>query len=304
MENLLQWRGEFGLGPGLHNYGKTCYVNAVLECLLHLPPVVQSLLPPYQPALTTQFSPQDCLSRIVHDIHVNDSTKRRKTWPNGYRMDELHSHLADVWLSFGAGRQEDAHESSKVFLDIDIPVTPDVVTVEDSLRRAFGTTALTGDNSYECTYCNRRCPAVRTSAIAEWPHALVLRVLRFAVGEKRTIKKNGQPIQYTSELNMSEFATVDHADIVYELRGVVLHLGSSLTSGHYIAYVLAPSGRWFSMDDQLSRQHIQRNTAPNAAPNVAPSVSRKATRIIARNMAVPSTALKAPHNLVPNTLTL
>ncbi|KAF0731651.1 hypothetical protein AaE_009252 [Aphanomyces astaci] len=107
MENLLQWRGEVGLGPGLHNYGRTCYVNAVLQCLLHLPPVVQSLLPPYQPALTTQFSPQDCLSRIVHDIHVNDPTKRRKTWPNGYRMDELHSHLADVWLSFGAGRQED-----------------------------------------------------------------------------------------------------------------------------------------------------------------------------------------------------
>ncbi|ETV77365.1 hypothetical protein H257_08802 [Aphanomyces astaci] len=250
-------------------------------------------------------------------------------------MDELHSHLADVWLPFGAGRQEDAHEfffqfvsampmclpafggevfnivecntcntqarSSEVFLDIDIPVTPDVVTVEDGLRRAFGVTALTGDNSYECAYCNRRCPAVRTSAIAEWPHVLVLRVLRFAVGEKRTIKKNGQPIQYTSELNMSEFATVDHADIVYELRGVVLHLGSSLTSSHYIAYVLAPSGRWFSMDDKLNRQHVQRNAAPNAAPNGSPQ--RSPQRIPESNphyspqYGGPKTALKAPHNL-------
>ncbi|ETV81437.1 hypothetical protein H257_05961 [Aphanomyces astaci] len=43
-------------------------------------------------------------------------------------------------------------------------------------------------------------------------------------------------------------------------------------------------------------------TTPNAAPNVAPSVAPKATRIVARNMTVPSTALKAPHNVFPNTV--
>ncbi|RHY03491.1 hypothetical protein DYB28_002440 [Aphanomyces astaci] len=67
-------------------------------------------MPSYQPALTTQFSPQDCLSRIVHDIHMKDPTKRLKTWPNGYRMDELHSHLGDVGCRLVLGEKEDAHE--------------------------------------------------------------------------------------------------------------------------------------------------------------------------------------------------
>ncbi|CAI9150572.1 unnamed protein product [Rangifer tarandus platyrhynchus] len=37
----LSWRGPWGVGAGLQNLGNTCYVNAVLHCLSHTPPLAR-----------------------------------------------------------------------------------------------------------------------------------------------------------------------------------------------------------------------------------------------------------------------
>ena len=39
-------RGARGIGPGLHNLGYTCFLNATLQCLAYLPPFAQLLLDP------------------------------------------------------------------------------------------------------------------------------------------------------------------------------------------------------------------------------------------------------------------
>ncbi|ETV69799.1 hypothetical protein H257_14624 [Aphanomyces astaci] len=41
---------------------------------------------------------------------MKDPTKRLKMWANGYRMDELHSHLGDVGCRLVLGEKEDAHK--------------------------------------------------------------------------------------------------------------------------------------------------------------------------------------------------
>ena len=40
----LQWKKPMGVGPGLRNLGNTCYLNATLQVLCHLPPLAQHLL--------------------------------------------------------------------------------------------------------------------------------------------------------------------------------------------------------------------------------------------------------------------
>ena len=42
--------------------------------------------------------------------------------------------------------------------------------------------------------------------------------------------------------------------IDYELYGMVVHMGSSLHSGHYISLVKAPNGQWNEISDSMVRE--------------------------------------------------
>ena len=53
-------------------------------------------------------------------------------------------------------------------------------------------------------------------------------------------------------MEFSERLTVpidNHLHAIYELTGVVVHHGHSTHSGHYIAFVKAPNGQWYEMND-------------------------------------------------------
>lgn len=47
-------------------------------------------------------------------------------------------------------------------------------------------------------------------------------------------------------LYLDEFAVAPQPGQQYELTGIVVHLGGSLYSGHYVSYVKS-AGRWFSV---------------------------------------------------------
>jgi ubiquitin carboxyl-terminal hydrolase 36/42 len=41
---------------------------------------------------------------------------------------------------------------------------------------------------------------------------------------------------------------------MYELYGVLVHIGNTSHSGHYYSYVKAPDRRWYRIDDQRVRK--------------------------------------------------
>lgn len=99
--------------------------------------------------------------------------------------------------------------------------------------------------------------------VARGPMVLVLQLKRFSYGNSggKISKQIAFPLQLA--LPLTDDSTTTEAK--YELFGVVVHHGSSVHSGHYIAYVRAPSGQWCEMDDSsVSVVSVQRVLAVQA----------------------------------------
>lgn len=109
---------------------------------------------------------------------------------------------------------------------------------------------LTGDDSYHCSYCDKKTTSVKKVFIWHSSPLLIIQLKRFFnVGAmcRRTDKivqfpMNGLNMgQYSSEYNKTEQ--------LYDLYGVV-HQSGSLRFGHYIAYVKnMMNGMWYQCND-------------------------------------------------------
>jgi len=82
------------------------------------------------------------------------------------------------------------------------------------------------------------------------PAVLQLHLKRFSINvHGKSVKYNG-PLQFTETLDLTQYSD---ASAVYKLYGVVVHLGSSLASGHYYAYIrpACTGDQWFKFNDGI-----------------------------------------------------
>ncbi|XP_076457371.1 uncharacterized protein LOC143291386 [Babylonia areolata] len=107
----LQWGQVMRkIGAGLVNQGNTCYMNSVLQCLTHTPPLANYCISDEHPKTCTQK--KFCLMcEFTH--HIRNALQKgasiiRPAWV---------SHKNVIAKSFRDGRQEDAHEFLRVVVD-------------------------------------------------------------------------------------------------------------------------------------------------------------------------------------------
>ena len=66
-------------------------------------------------------------------------------------------------------------------------------------------------------------------------------------------------MKFPMELTTEHIRSGDEHLLKYRLRGIIVHKGSSIAEGHYIAYVLI-QGIWYKADDsrmtRVSRQRV------------------------------------------------
>jgi hypothetical protein len=102
----------------------------------------------------------------------------------------------------------------------------------------------------------------QTTRVHVLPPCLIIHLKRFEYDGMR-LRKLPKQVAYTSDLDMREFMTEEALaagaaaapyGYSYQLTGVVVHLGSTLRSGHYVACVRAANGLWYLCDDEEVRQ--------------------------------------------------
>ena len=105
-----------------------------------------------------------------------------------------------------------------------------------------------GENSMYCNICRMQWPSNYATFLYSAPNILIL-VLNRGKGIQFNVK-----LEFYTELNLTYFveARQNNEMIIYDLIGVVTHMGESGASGHFIANCKSPiDGLWYQYNDDL-----------------------------------------------------
>ncbi|KAI8067681.1 uncharacterized protein B0P05DRAFT_552533 [Gilbertella persicaria] len=108
-------------------------------------------------------------------------------------------------------------------------------------------------NRYKCDACKQMVKAGKQMTIDELPMMLTIHLKRFAFDLQRGyMRKINTDVQFPQALNMAPYVSQEKKvkEANYRLYAVLVHFGHGCDSGHYIAYVKAPNGQWYLMDDE------------------------------------------------------
>ncbi|KAL9538200.1 hypothetical protein MBANPS3_011117 [Mucor bainieri] len=148
------------------------------------------------------------------------------------------------------------------FMDLSIDVEMNS-SITSCLRQFSASETLCHKNKYFCDVCSGLQEAERRMKIKKLPNILALHLKRFKYQEQlQKYIKLTYRVVFPFELRL--FNTSDDtedADRMYELWGIVVHIGSGPHHGHYVAIVKS-NGQWMLFDDdvvtQIQEEDIQK----------------------------------------------
>lgn len=287
---------------GLSNYGNTCYMNSVMQALIHTPPLAFALLTQDLDVLHGEWGgkPNANFDAV---IAMQNFAKRsvQGTRPTNAPQ-EFNRNLKLFAKPLRQGRQEDAHEylrfllealqqsclarapkalkpddpirsttfvqkifggklRSRVtchncghnsdtfdpFMDLSLDMRKGINSLTDAFRAFVAKDHLTGSEKYKCDKCKRKVDATKQFTIESAPPALTVHLKRFTVFGTKVSRQ----IAFDESLNIAPFLSVNNGPARYRLYAAVHHYGSGPNSGHYVASVRSPSGKWTRMDDSM-----------------------------------------------------
>ncbi|SNX82659.1 related to ubiquitin carboxyl-terminal hydrolase 36 [Melanopsichium pennsylvanicum] len=294
------------VATGLNNYGNTCYMNSVMQSLIHTPPLAFALVtqdlkslhgdwggkrnPEAFDAVTalqafarrslagskSSNAPLEFIRNLKsfakplrkgaqEDAHeylrflleaLQQSCLARA--PKSLKPDHPVRHTTFVHKTFGGklrsrvtchacGHNSDTFDP---FMDLSLDMRKGINCLTDAFRAFVAKDSLSGSEKYKCDKCKRKVDATKQFTIHTAPPALTVHLKRFTIFGTKISRQ----IAFDETLNIAPYMSVNKAPERYRLYAVVHHYGSGPSSGHYVASVRSPNGRWTKMDDSYASE--------------------------------------------------
>ena len=105
---------------------------------------------------------------------------------------------------------------------------------------------LTGDNQYFCQICQAFCDGKICCCIIQPPNKLVINI-DYGINKRFKVKK----LIFEEIIDITDYINFNfNKRIKYQIAGICTHLGSSGSTGHYIAFCRNKSnGKWYNFND-------------------------------------------------------
>ncbi|UJR20803.1 hypothetical protein I4U23_023916 [Adineta vaga] len=127
--------------------------------------------------------------------------------------------------------------------------------LRQSLQQFVCRETLSGENLYRCMKCKQLVPAVKRYTLHKASKILLINLKRFEFGKNS--HKLSHLVRYPERLNVKSYMSEENSNdqsLNYRLYAVLVHVGSSMHSGHYYSYVRSPNNRWYKADDTTMTQ--------------------------------------------------
>ena len=280
---------------GLMNFGSTCFLNAVIQCLkvaddrnweeverkvkgtsARTATIWEEYLRAIESmkegrrAVLSPFALRNAIERtnpmldcsIQQDAHellllLRDSMAiESQAWGgSGWEL-SCQGKLCSTLICNNCKHTSPTNEDSHV-ISLEIPDGRPNLTVMDCWKSFFSEECLLGKDGWSCGECKTSTFATKQFKMSEEPSLLVIHLKRFSTQRGR-LHKCEDPVTIPLKITLTKSQ--------YELRGLVRHHGQSIARGHYTAEIHESSSGWWRCDDKsVSKTTRERDRASRDA---------------------------------------
>uniref|UniRef100_A0A183BKM1 Ubiquitin carboxyl-terminal hydrolase 36 n=1 Tax=Globodera pallida TaxID=36090 RepID=A0A183BKM1_GLOPA len=293
-------------GVGLHNPLNNCFLNSVLQAVVHIPQLARMILEG-----TNQQPPNNCFHCALRN-HIHRAVTQYPPLGTGW----INSHLKKIFPHHRSGTQEDAHEMLTLLLGALEPFPPRKSNLKihgtqgpgpsTSIEQIFGGSlrnrivcnvcsqehlnyerireinlGLTRNyrtdinelihdffepeqiQNFLCISCKQKRCATRFTSMLRAPSVLIIQLKRFNVyGGKNRLDVRPKPRMDLSRYSMK------NESIIYDMNGLVEHIGGGINFGHYICAMRGFKGNWFKFDDSEKKRVSLSELVQNMDPYI------------------------------------